>query len=112
MKSKLIKWLSVAIYWLLYPVLRPLSKSKRKRFDKARAEAIKQAEELAKVFKVNDICVVQYGTRFEVGTRSHFRQKAINNRKKALKDKRITGYSVDFSQSLIHVARYEGANRK
>jgi len=94
---KIINWLSLAIYFMFFPVFWTIKTVRKYTFNRRKAKAIKQANKLHKKQNVR-VHVVQLRSKFIVGTRNDLRRKRSKYTKKLSK----AGLIFDYKQAIIY----------
>lgn len=97
---KTIRAITIAIYFLFYPVFWTVKAIKKFSFETRKAKAIREAE-LLHSEKGKHIYVVQNGQRFVWGTREKLRE--LNTKKK--KKVKGTGLIFDYRKAIIYTAK-------
>jgi|SRR5665647_1249896 len=94
---KIINRLSLAIYFMFFPVFWTIKTVRKSTFNRRKAKAIKQADKLHKEQNVR-AHVVQLRSKFIVGTRNDLRRKSSKYTKKLSK----VGLIFDYKQAIIY----------
>jgi len=95
--NKIINLLSLAIYFMFFPVFWTIKAVRKSVFNRRKAKAIKQANKLHKEQNVRAY-VVQLRSKFIVGTRNDLRRKSSKYTKKLSK----VGLIFDYKQAIIY----------
>ena len=94
---KIVNWLSLAIYFMFFPVFWTIKTVRKSTFNRRKAKAIKKADKLHKEQNVR-AHVVQLRSKFIVGTRCELRRKSAKYTKKLRK----AGLIFDYKQAIIY----------
>jgi len=97
---KIINWLSLAIYFMFFPVFWVAKRIRSLVFNIRKAKAIRKAEEL-KAGVPKRVYVVQNGNEFIYGTREQLRRMNCTNKRKV----KGTGLTFDYRKAIIYTAK-------